>query len=102
MDVLPPGWEDLSAKGLVALFVVMTFLGWLIPKRWHERAMRDKDETIARQRRQLDAALETNAKLTTAVQNLTVPAHTAATALRSIAKEAQAEPVQPPATGADE
>jgi hypothetical protein len=92
VDVLPPGWEDISAKGLVALFVVMTFLGWLIPKRWHERAMRDKDETIARQRRQLDEALETNARLTTAVQNLTVPAHTAATALRSIAREAGGDP----------
>lgn len=92
MDILPPGWEDLSAKGLVALFVVLIFVGWLIPKRWHERAMREKDDTIARQRDQLDKALETNARLTTAVQNLTVPAHTAATALRQIAKEANSAP----------
>lgn len=83
MDVLPPGWEDLSAKGLVALFVVMVLLGWLIPKRWHERAMREKDETIAFQRDAIE-------KLTSATQNLAVPAHTSATALRQIAKAADA------------
>lgn len=84
MELLPPGWEDLGAKGLVVLFVLMIFLGWLIPKRWHERAMADKDETIRVQR-------ETIEKLTTATQNLTVPAHTAATALRSIAREAESK-----------
>lgn len=88
MDILPPGWEDLTAKGIVAVAVLMVFLGWLIPKRTHDREIRERDETIARQRAQLDKALETNSRLTTAVQNLTVPAHTSATALRAIAKEA--------------
>ena len=98
MIELPPGWEDLTAKGIVAFGVLMVFLGWLIPKRTHEREMRDKDETIARQRKQLDDAIENNARLTSAVQNLVVPANTSATALRSIAKEAE----KPRATGGDE
>lgn len=82
MDVLPPGWEDLTAKALLGIAFFMVFLGWLIPKRTHEREMRDKDATIAVQR-------ETIERLTTATQNLAVSANTSAAALRSIAKEAQ-------------
>lgn len=89
MDLLPPGWEDLGAKGLVTLGVLMIALGWLIPKRWHDRAMKDKDDTIAFQRETIKEQDSIIARLTTATQNLTVPAHTAATALRSIAREAE-------------
>jgi hypothetical protein len=78
---LPPGWQDLSAQGLVALFVLMVFLGWLIPKRLQDKRDAEKDATIAFQR-------ETIEKLTGAVQDLTVTAHTGPIALRSIAKQA--------------
>lgn len=80
--VLPAGWEDLGAKGLVVLFVLMIFLGWLLPKRWVDKQLADKDETIRIQRETID-------KLTTANQNFAVSAHTAATGLRQIAKEAE-------------
>ncbi len=89
MEVLPLGWEDLGAKGLVVLFVLMIFLGWLIPKRQHDREMRDKDATIEFQRGTIEKQTDTIGRLTTATQNLAVPAHTAATALRSIAREAE-------------
>lgn len=83
MDVLPPGWEDLSAKGLVALFVVMVFLGWLIPKRLQDKRDAEKDATIADQRRTIE-------RLTEATQNFAVSANTSAMALRQIAKAAEA------------
>ena len=35
--LLPPGWEDIGAKGLVVLFVLLIFAGWLIPKRSVDR-----------------------------------------------------------------
>ncbi len=89
MEVLPLGWEDLGAKGLVVLFVLMVLLGWLIPKRQHDRAMGDKDRTIAFQRDTIEKQADTIGRLTTATHNLAVPAHTAATALRSIAREAE-------------
>jgi hypothetical protein len=78
---LPPGWQDLSAQGLVGLFVLMVFLGWLIPKRLQDKRDAEKDATIAFQR-------ETIEKLTGAVQDLTITAHTGTIALRSIAKQA--------------
>ena len=78
---LPPGWQDLSAQGLVGLFVLMVFLGWLIPKRLQDKRDAEKDDTIRFQR-------ETIEKLTTAVQDLTITAHTGPIALRSIAKQA--------------
>lgn len=78
---LPPGWQDLSAQGLVGLFVLMVFLGWLIPKRLQDKRDAEKDATIAFQR-------ETIEKLTGAVQDLTITAHTGPIALRSIAKQA--------------
>lgn len=81
MDVLPPGWQDLSAQGLVALFVLMVFLGWLIPKRLQDKRDAEKDATIKFQR-------ETIEKLTAAVQDLTITAHTGPIALRSIAQHA--------------
>jgi len=82
VDILPPGWEDLGAKGLVVLFCLMIFLGWLIPKRWHERAMSDKDHRIA-------TLEEANDRLISALQDLTVSAQTGPIALRSIAKQAE-------------
>lgn len=82
MELLPPGWEDIGAKGLVVLFVLMIFLGWLIPKRWHDRAMRDKDETIAYQRETIDS-------LTAAAQSSAVSMQTAAHALRAVEKQAE-------------
>lgn len=90
MDVLPPGWEDLTAKAIVGLGVLMIFLGWLIPKRTHEREMRDKDAAIADRDETISFQRETIDRLTTATQNLAVPAHTAATALRHISKAAEA------------
>ena len=81
MELLPPGWEDLGAKGLVVLFVLMIFLGWLIPKRWYDRAMREKDETIAFQRESIEA-------LTSAAQANAVSVQTAAYALHAIEKQA--------------
>jgi hypothetical protein len=79
--VLPTGWEDIGAKGLVVLFVLMIFLGWLIPKRWVDRQLSDKDKQIA-------MLTEANDRLTRALQDLTVTAHTGPIALRSIAREA--------------
>jgi hypothetical protein len=86
--VLPTGWEDLGAKGLVVLFVLMIFLGWLIPKPWVSRLMADKDKQLASKDHQLDVKDETIDRLTRAVQDLTVTAHTGPIALRSIAREA--------------
>ena len=83
MDVLPPGWEDLTAKALLGLGVMLIFLGWLIPKRTHERELKERDETILFQRETID-------RLTTAVQNYAVSAHTGSTALRQISKAADA------------
>lgn len=80
--VLPPGWEDLGAKGLVVLFVLMIFLGWLIPKRWVDKIIRDKDETIRVQRRTIQ-------DLTTATQDLAVGNYTAAHALHTVAEPAK-------------
>jgi hypothetical protein len=81
MELLPPGWQDLSAEGVVILGVIMLMLGWLVPKRIYDRQMADKDATIQFQR-------ETIAALTSAATNLAIPAKTAAAALRSIAREA--------------
>lgn len=80
--VLPTGWENLGAKGLVAMFVVMVFLGWLIPKRLQDKRDVEKDATIRFQR-------ETIESLTSAVQDLTITAHTGPIALRSIANQAE-------------
>lgn len=89
MDLLPAGWESLGAKGLVAIFVVMVLLGWLIPKRQLDRelaaksaALHEANETIAVQR-------ETIERLTNATQSLAVSANTSAMALRSISKSAE-------------
>ena len=82
VEFLPPGWEDIGAKGLVVLFVLMVFLGWLIPRWMVRKMLADKDAQIAK----LTAA---NDKLIAAVQDLTVTAHTAPIALRGIAKQAE-------------
>ena len=82
MDLLPPGWQDLGAQGLVVLFVLMIFLGWLIPKRWVDRQLRDKDSQITR-------LTDANDRLIAAVQDLTITAHTGPIALRSIANQAE-------------
>ena len=37
MELLPPGWETIGAKSLVVLFVLLIFLGWLVPKRSVDR-----------------------------------------------------------------
>lgn len=81
-QLLPPGWEELGAKGLVVLFVVMIFLGWLIPKRWVDKIIADKDAQLAMKDETID-------RLTRAVQDLTVTAHTAPIALRSLDRQAQ-------------
>lgn len=81
MELLPPGWQDIGAQGLVVLFVLMIFLGWLLPKRWVDKAMREKDETIAFQR-------ETIESLTSAAQANAVSVQTAAYALHAIEKQA--------------
>ena len=83
MDVLPPGWQNVSAEGLVALVVIAVLLGWLVPKRWHDRAMADKDATIEWQRKAIES-------LTGATTNLAVSAKTSAAALRSVARETDA------------
>lgn len=82
MDVIPPGWVDLGATGLLALVFLFVILGWLVPKRVLDRALAERDETIRMQR-------ETIERLTNATQNLAVPAHTASVALRSIASQAE-------------
>lgn len=87
--VLPAGWEDLGAKGLVVLFVLMIFLGWMIPKRSHDREIKAKDDIIADKNQTIRVQRKTIEELTQATQNLAIPANTAATALRSIAKEAE-------------
>lgn len=46
MELLPPGWEDIGAKGLVVLFVLLIFLGWLIPKRSADRRERQLEEAL--------------------------------------------------------
>ena len=81
MEILPPGWQDIGAQGLVVLFVLMIFLGWLLPKRWVDRSMREKDETIAFQRQTIEA-------LTSAAQANAVSVQTAAYALHAIEKQA--------------
>lgn len=81
MDVLPPGWESLGVRGLLTLAVLMVLLGWLIPKRIQDKRDAEKDATIAFQR-------ETIERMTTALQDLTVTAHTGPIALRSIAQQA--------------
>lgn len=88
MEILPPGWEDIGAKGLVVLFVLMVFLGWLIPKRWFDRAMSDKDRVIREQAETIKTLTSANTNFAAALQDLTITAHTSQIALRSIAKRA--------------
>ena len=45
MDI-PAGWADIGAKGLVVLFVLLIFSGQLIPKRWVDKVVSERDETI--------------------------------------------------------
>jgi methyl-accepting chemotaxis protein len=63
--------------------------GRLYTRSQHQEIVEPLRERIEDQRVQLEKAIETNDRLTTAVQNLVVPAHTASTALREIAKEAK-------------
>lgn len=82
MEFLPAGWQDIGSQGLVVLFVLAILLGWLIPRRWHERALADRDS-------QIDALRQANENLIAALQDLTVTAHTAPIALRSLTREAR-------------
>lgn len=91
MDLLPTGWESLGAKGLVAIFVVMVLLGWLVPKRQLDREIAAKNAALEEAHETIAVQRETIERLTKATQNLAVPANTAAMALRSIAKSAEAK-----------
>lgn len=82
MEILPPGWEDIGAKGLVALFVLLVFLGWLVPRWMVRKMLADKDAQIALK----DETIE---RLTVALQDLAITAHTGPIALRSIANQAK-------------
>lgn len=90
MELLPPGWEDLGAKGLVVLFVLLIFLGWLIPKRWVDKMMREKDRIIDGQGETIRVQRKTIEELTAANQDFAVGNYTAAHALRSVAKAPKA------------
>jgi hypothetical protein len=92
--VLPTGWEDLGAKGLVVLFVLMVFFGLMLPRRWVDKMLRTNDaswrrlvddqaETIRVQRKTIEA-------LTAANQDFAVGNYTAAHALRSVARSPKA------------
>lgn len=81
MDVLPPGWEDLSARGLLGLVVLLVLLGWLIPKRLQDKRDAEKDATIDFQRRTIES-------LTGSVQKQTVNGDLTVSLLRSIDRTA--------------
>lgn len=89
MELLPPGWQDIGAQGLVVLFVLAILLGWLIPKRWVDKQLADKDRQLSEKDAQIAVKDEAIERLTTAVQDLTVTAHTGQLALRGIHQEAQ-------------
>ena len=86
MDLLPPGWEDIGAKGLVVLFVLLIFLGWLLPKRWVDKMLAEKDKVNADQAETIRVQRKTIDELTAANQDFAVGNYTAAHALHSVAK----------------
>lgn len=50
-------WDKVAAIGpwgLVTIFFLLMFMGWLVPKATHERELRDKDEQIKDLRDQRD------------------------------------------------
>lgn len=84
MDALPDlsQFDKVGVVGLCVFIVIGFAFEWIVPGRSHRREILRLQGTIDKQN-------ETIERLTTATQNLAVPAHTAATALRQIAKAAE-------------
>ena len=89
MDVLPPGWQDIGAQGLVVLFVLLIFLGWMIPRSTVLKQIAVLESRISDKDEQIRDLREANDRMLNALQDLTVTAHTGPIALRSIQQQAE-------------
>ena len=83
-DAIPPAvWGVGGAASMFTLLFYLLATGRMMTRQQHNEIVEPKDETISFQKETID-------RLTTAVQNYAVSAHTGSTALRQISKAVEA------------